>query len=437
MLPLRAAFLAGVYRFRRFVAASPADPPRRWLRRHWKLAGLSAVTVTGLLAFDGWLLTCGFAGCPSSAAIRAYRAPEGGRVIDRSDRTMGRLYVVRRVNVPLRVVPQHVRRAFIATEDRRFYRHDGLDWRAVARAVVRNTFALGVREGFSTITMQVARNTYLAGRAGQGRSMGRKLLEMRLARRLERALTKDQILELYLNAIYLGNGVYGVEGASRDLFGKHVRDLTVAEGALLAALPKGPSVYTPRRNPDRALARRNLVLSLMEREGYLGATAAGRARGSLLPAPRPPGGPRSRRNRALDWRALVTRSAATGEVGTDVAATPRSMPQQRAAQRAATAGGRDPGQSSGWWSEDEDDEPVWSRGDGRARSADRRHPRRGRRAPACPWRLQPRLRSAAAGSAFAVRSRPRWARFTPATVVVDEPVFVDRGNGPPDARQLR
>ena len=162
---------------------------------------------------------------------------------------MGRMNAVRRVNVPLSAVPVHVRRAFIATEDRRFYQHDGLDWIGVGRAIVRNTLSLRFREGFSTITMQVARNTFLADRATGARSIGRKLLELRVARLLERALTKDEILELYVNAIYLGNGVYGVEGASRDLFGKRVRDLNLAEGALLAALPKGPSIYTPRRNP--------------------------------------------------------------------------------------------------------------------------------------------------------------------------------------------
>jgi penicillin-binding protein 1A len=173
---------------------------------------------------------------------------------------------VKRINVTLRSVPKHVRDAFIATEDRRFYNHSGLDWRAVARAVVRNTMSLGVREGFSTITMQVARNTFISSRYRSERTMGRKLLELRLARLLERHLTKDEILELYLNAIYLGNGAFGVEAASRDLFGKRVRNLTLAEGALLAALPKGPSAYTPRRDYDRAMRRRNLVLGLMEQQ---------------------------------------------------------------------------------------------------------------------------------------------------------------------------
>src|SRR4029079_8573805 len=103
-----------------------------------------------------------------------------------------------------------------------------------------------------------------------------------MARLLERSLPKDRILELYLNAIYLGNGVYSVGAASRDLFAKHVRELTVSEGAMLAALPKGPSSYTPRHDADRALQRRNLVLTLMEREGYLTSAQADEARDEAL-----------------------------------------------------------------------------------------------------------------------------------------------------------
>ncbi len=232
-----------------------------------------ALLIVAIYAGDIWLGTCGGAGCPSAADIRSFHPDEGGRVLDRGGSFMSRLAVVRRVNVPLSAVPVPVRQAFVATEDRRFYQHTGIDWRALLRATVRNIRAGGVREGFSTITMQVVRNTF-AVRRYRGRSFRQKLIEMRLSRLLEENLTKDQILELYLNVIYLGNGVYGVEAASRDLFGKSVSDLTVAEGAVLAALPKGPSAYTPRRSPRRAIARRNLVLSLMANEGYITQAAA-------------------------------------------------------------------------------------------------------------------------------------------------------------------
>jgi penicillin-binding protein 1A len=247
----------------------PQIPARRWLRSQWPWLTALLVAIIGVGAVDVWLGTCGFNGCPTTADIRGFRPPEGGRILDRQGRLMGRLTVIRRVNVPIQKVPEHVREAFLATEDRRFYDHNGLDWRGLLRAGARNIGALGVREGFSTITMQVARNTFIAEHFVGSRTLRRKLMELRLSRLIEKSLTKDQILALYLNVIYLGNGVYGVEAASRDLFGKGVEDVTIAEGAMLAALPKGPSAYTPRNNRKRALARRDLVLGLMKREGYL------------------------------------------------------------------------------------------------------------------------------------------------------------------------
>jgi penicillin-binding protein 1A len=247
----------------------PQIPARRWLRSQWPWLSALALGIIGVGAIDVWLGTCGFNGCPTTAEIRAFRPPEGGRILDRQGRLIGRLTVIRRVNVPIDKVPKHVRDAFLATEDRRFYDHNGLDWRGLLRAGARNIGALGVREGFSTITMQVARNTFIAEHFVGSRTLRRKLMELRLSRLIEKSLTKDQILALYLNVIYLGNGVYGVEAASRDLFGKGVEDVTIAEGAMLAALPKGPSVYTPRNNRKRALTRRDLVLGLMRREGYL------------------------------------------------------------------------------------------------------------------------------------------------------------------------
>src|SRR5665213_1000799 len=243
-------------------------------KREYILAAIG-ILIIAVYTGDAWLATCGGEGCPTAADIRSFHPDEGGRVQDRSGNFISRLAVVRRVNVPLSAVPVPVRQAFVATEDRRFYKHNDIDWYGLARAVVRNIRAGGVREGFSTITMQVVRNTF-AVRKYRGRSFRQKLIEMRLSRLLERNLSKDQILELYLNVIYLGNGVYGVEAASRDLFGKDVGQLTVPEGAVLAALPKGPSTYTPRRSLRRALARRNLVLGLMAREGYITQAAATR-----------------------------------------------------------------------------------------------------------------------------------------------------------------
>ena len=248
----------------------PFLPEPGWFRARWRGLALVGALVAAGAAFDGWLFSCGFAGCPTAEEIRAYRPTEGGRILDRSGNEIGQLKPIQRVNVSLGQVPQHVREAFLATEDRRFYEHHGIDLRGVARAVVRNAGALGVREGFSTISMQVARNTFLAERFHYSdRSLRKKLLELRVSGLLERHLSKDEIFELYLNAVYLGNGTYGVEAASRDLFGRSVEHVTPDEGALLAALPKGPSSYTPRRSMERAKQRRDLVLALMAREGYL------------------------------------------------------------------------------------------------------------------------------------------------------------------------
>ena len=251
------------------VRRDPQIPARRWFRAQWPWLTALALSIVGVGALDVWLGTCGFNGCPTRNEIRAFRPPEGGKIVDRQGRLMGRLTVIRRVNVPIEKVPRHVREAFLATEDRRFYDHNGLDWRGFVRAGMRNVGAFGVREGFSTITMQVARNTFIAQHFVGSRTLRRKLMELRLSRLIETSLTKDQILALYLNVIYLGNGVFGVEAASRDLFGKSIEDVTIAEGAVLAALPKGPSVYTPRNSAKRARARRDLVLGLMKREGYL------------------------------------------------------------------------------------------------------------------------------------------------------------------------
>jgi penicillin-binding protein 1A len=238
------------------------------VRRHWIGLSLLFGTIAAVFAADSWLFTCGYAGCPTASEIRAFHPSEGGKIVDEYGRLIGPLAIVRRVNVQLSDVPSYVQQAFIATEDRRFYEHNGLDWRGFFRALVRNVGSLGVREGFSTITMQVVHNSFLADRY-HGRSFRRKLIELRISRLVERELTKNQILEHYLNVIYLGNGMNGVEAASRDLFGKHVNELTLAEGAMLAGLPKAPSTYTPRRSPQAALARRNLVLALMAEQGFI------------------------------------------------------------------------------------------------------------------------------------------------------------------------
>jgi penicillin-binding protein 1A len=285
--------------------------------------------------------TCGFEVCPSGKEIKSFEPPQGGRILDRYGVLLGRLQQVRRVNVPLDAVPAQVRAAFIATEDRRFYSHKGLDWKGFGRAVVRNVAAGGVREGFSTITMQVARNTFVARRFDE-RSLRKKLIELRVARLIERNLTKNRILELYLNVIYLGNGTYGVEAASRDLFGKNVNKLSLSEAAVLAALPKAPSRYTPRKSAKRATERRNLVLQLMVREGYVKREQAVAAAGQPLRIARTEWRPpEPNASYALDEvRSIVDSALGTGreEIGdlvvfTSLDATARSAALRRSGRR--------------------------------------------------------------------------------------------------------
>jgi penicillin-binding protein 1A len=280
--------------------------------------------------------TCGFYGCPSTAQIQAFQPSEGSRVLDRSGKLIGRLTYVRRINVPVNSVPRSVRAAFVATEDRRFYYHGGVDWRSAGRALARNISEISIREGFSTITMQVVRNAFLPHLSNE-RSLRRKLIELELARRLERTLTKQQILETYLNIIYLGNGTYGVEAASRDLFGKSVTRLSLAEAATLAGLAKGPSLYAPRRHPDRALARRDLVLSLMAQEGYITPEMAARSQQEPLRLAPAEWRPRQSRSHALDpireaVDSVLGRAAATA--GDLIVHATLDAEAQRAAERA-------------------------------------------------------------------------------------------------------
>lgn len=237
--------------------------------------------IAGALTTTSWWWSCGWQSCPTPQQLQAWRPTEGGTLLARDSAFVSALSPVRRVNVPLSRVPRQVTAAFIAVEDRRFREHHGVDWYGVARAMVSNVRAGGVREGASTITMQLARNVFLGNRAAE-RSFGRKFLEWRYAGLLEGALSKDDILERYLNAIYLGNGVYGVEAASRDLFGKSVSDVTLGEAAMLAGLPKAPSSYSPRNSKRRALIRRGIVFDVLEREQVADAATIAAARRAPL-----------------------------------------------------------------------------------------------------------------------------------------------------------
>ncbi len=238
------------------------------------LAGLSLVGLLSFAVFWTWFL-CSAETCPSIEQFAEYKPTQPARLYAADGRFIGEVGIERRSVVSLERIPKHVIDAFVITEDKRFYRHHGVDYRRVFGSVIANIKAGGFAEGFSTITMQLARNVFPAqlpsrSKAGSAwNSLLRKFREAKVARQLETRFPKERILELYLNQIALGAGAYGVEAASQRYFGRSVSEITTAEGAMLAALPKAPSRYNPRRFPDRAIQRRNTVLELMRRAGAL------------------------------------------------------------------------------------------------------------------------------------------------------------------------
>src|SRR3954468_22165362 len=256
-------------------------------------AGLLACIIALLIGLAALWPRCRAGVCPSVEALLAYQPPQASEVLDRDGRLLARLAPEQRIVVPISSIPRKVAGAFLSVEDRRFYQHHGIDWRRVGGAFWRNVKSLRLREGSSTLTMQLSRNVF-PDQIGPPHSLRRKLGELVLAREIEAKLPKDRILELYLNQIYLGNGLYGVEAAARGYFGKPVRDLTPAQAALLASLPKAPTFYDPRRFSDAARKRRDLVLNLMAQEGYLTPAElkkAQREKIKLVPLEEPQGAP--------------------------------------------------------------------------------------------------------------------------------------------------
>jgi penicillin-binding protein 1A len=227
-----------------------------------------ALTICFLLAFGSgfayasWAMVCRAGRCPSAAALQDYEPRQTSKIYAADGRFIAELGLERRTLVRYSDIPPIVRQAFIDVEDKRFFEHSGVDWKSVPRAVAVDLKNRNFAEGFSTITMQLARNIF-PERISRDKTLIRKLKEAKVARDIEARYPKDKILELYLNQIYLGNGAYGIESAAQRYFGKTLKDLNVAEVAMLAGLPKGPERYNPRMFPDRAVQRRNTVIGLM------------------------------------------------------------------------------------------------------------------------------------------------------------------------------
>src|SRR6187200_3429884 len=227
---------------------------------------------------------------PDHNKLKGLKLPGASVVLDRKGERFAEVFEEnqRRQWVPLSDIPEHVQKAFLAAEDKRFYRHRGIDERGLIRAFIGNLAQSGRPQGGSTITQQIVKNLLV----GEDLTYDRKIREMIVASRVEHALSKAEILELYLNSVYLGRGSWGIELAARSYFGKQAKDLTLEEGALLAALTKGPNYFNPDRHPARAQERLAYVFSRMQEDETNAAAADQPRRGlpalpTLVPYERP------------------------------------------------------------------------------------------------------------------------------------------------------
>lgn len=235
---------------------------KKWLKRALKgfliLVLLCVLGVVGVFLYFHYTL-------PPMTHISDYAPPLMTRVFSADGEVIGEFYLERRLIVPNDKIPRLLRQAFVAAEDADFYRHKGISYLGILRAIVKNLEAGRIVQGGSTITQQVVRSLLLS----RQRTLSRKIKELILAHRMEKHLSKDEILYIYLNQIYLGHGNYGVAAAAEDYFGKSVEELNLAEMAMLAGLPRAPEFYSPLRNFERAKRRQAYVLKRMVEEGYI------------------------------------------------------------------------------------------------------------------------------------------------------------------------
>jgi len=223
-------------------------------RYGWKITLVGIAVAGGLsvfLFYAGWAATFDMK--------KVGEMPERNTVFDFDGKIYSRLAGANRLKVSLDEVSPLFVDALLAREDTRFYQHPGVDWRGIVRALVRDVLSGSTKEGASSITQQLARNSLPLG----GRTLNRKILEAMVALRIEEKFTKQQILELYINRIYFGSGCYGVETASQAYFGKNASKLNLSEAALLAGLIRSPNRFSPLKNPEGAAIQRDTVLDRM------------------------------------------------------------------------------------------------------------------------------------------------------------------------------
>jgi penicillin-binding protein 2A len=192
-------------------------------------------------------------------------APQPTIIYDQNDAIASKVAASNIEGVSIEQIPEHLIHAVISTEDQRFYKHDGINYFAIAKAFMQNTLNGEIVAGGSTLTQQLAKNAFLT----QERTYTRKFKELILTKKIERKYTKDEIIERYLNQIYFGEGAWGIQSAAQTYFGKDVSDLTLSESAMIAGLIKAPSLLSPFKDMDKSIERRDIVLSLMESEGYI------------------------------------------------------------------------------------------------------------------------------------------------------------------------
>ncbi len=227
------------------------------------ILSISVLSVLGGVATGSYLALA--RGIPEIEEIKDYKPTRGTRVYADDDTFIGEFKIEKGIHMPLKKIPEHLIRAVVATEDSRFWTHKGIDYLAIGRALIKDTVALRIKEGGSTITQQLTKVIFLSPE----KTLQRKLREFVLAYRIEKNLSKEEILELYFNRIYLGHGAYGVEMAARTYFGKSISDINLSEAALIAGIIKAPTAYSPFNNLERAKERQYVVLKRMEEEGYI------------------------------------------------------------------------------------------------------------------------------------------------------------------------
>jgi penicillin-binding protein 1A len=231
-------------------------------RKALKLLALAFVGGVLFVAFLFFVLSFGL---PTVESLKDYKPSPGTIILAEDGRVLGQVKIEKGIYVPLKQIPKYMKDAVLATEDPRFFQHTGIDYRGILRAALKDIISVRLKQGGSTITQQLTKVVFLSPE----RKFTRKIKEIILARRLEKELTKEEILELYLNKIYFGHGAYGAQMASRTYFGKNIWEVNQAEAALLAGLPKSPMVYSPYSDVDLTKLRQSQVLKRMVEEGYL------------------------------------------------------------------------------------------------------------------------------------------------------------------------